>query len=212
MHDVVFKFCTSYIIADIKAVNKLCVHYNSHSENVKVLCHDCNCPTDLGNDPRHQCEAILKDDVQELVNNKDTEGLKQISQHKVENAMYKLLLGGIQQGIHGACPPDPMHTVNLGLMERLCECLKFQMGGARMSRLDSIIQILSTFCQHQSDRNMPRTNFPKGISNLTKLSASEMPGVLLCLLLALSSASGKSIYLQSATFSIGKRKKNCVIQ
>ena len=56
---------------------------------------------------------------------------------------------------------------------------------------------------------MPRTNFPKGVSNLTKLRSSEMPGILLSLLTDLSCDSGKSVVLQAGTLSDESQKKFC---
>lgn len=208
-HDVVFKFCSSYVIADIKGQNKLCAHYNTHGEYIKRLCHDCNCPTEHGDDPFFPCEPVNQKDIQKLIDANDEGGLQQISQHLLQNAMHKLSFGNSKAGIYGANPPDPLHTLELGLNEYLCTSLSDQMGKASMSRIDSIIQIMSKFCEHQSDRNMPRTNFPKGLSNLSRLSGSEMPGVLLSLLIALSCDAGKSIALQSPTFSSDSGRKFC---
>ena len=133
VHFVVLKVVTAYVIADIKSQNKLCDHYNSHTEFVKRLCHDCLCPTDEGDNPDVICENVLKDDVKSMVDNQNLPGLQSISQHYLQNAMYNFSFGNTKEGIYGANPPDPLHTLELGLYKHLCEGLYTQLGMASMS-------------------------------------------------------------------------------
>ena len=72
---MVLKFATAFLIADIKVQNKLCGHYNSLTEFVKRLCHDCLRPTDEGDNPDVICENVLKGDVKFMIDNQNLSGL-----------------------------------------------------------------------------------------------------------------------------------------
>lgn len=123
-----FKFVTAFVAVNIKAQNKLCGHYNFHTEFVKRLYHSCSCPTDNGDNPHIRCQNILKEEVKSLVDNQDFPGLQSISQHDVQNAMYDLSFDGTEDGTHGANPLSPLHILELGLDEYLSKGLSMQLG------------------------------------------------------------------------------------
>ena len=65
-------------------------------------------------------------------------------------------------------------------------------GGVTGKRVDVISKIIGKQLQHQSDRDLPRTLFGKGIINKAKSTASEQQGMLLLFLIILCSRYGKT--------------------
>ena len=53
------------------------------------------------------------------------------------------------------------------------------------ARVDELAKKLHRFLRWQSDKSLPRTSFPKGITKLTKMQGNERTGVLLVLLIIL---------------------------
>jgi hypothetical protein len=137
---------------------------------------------------------VLPDDVQALVKADDHVGLTAISQHHVCNEFYnpKLNIGLNPRGIHGMTPGEPLHVVHLGLfkygMEGFFICLdgmnpKSKTPCKIMIQLDSMARKIGRFLSHQSDRGLPQTYFPFGVTGGTKLLGREYHGVLLVILI-----------------------------
>ena len=54
-----------------------------------------------------------------------------------------------------------------------------------MHRVDALAKQLHLFLKWQSDKGLPRTSFPRGITSLTKMQGNERSGVILILLIIL---------------------------
>ncbi len=54
-----------------------------------------------------------------------------------------------------------------------------------MQRVDALAKQLHRFLKWQSDKGLPRTSFPRGITSLTKMQGNERSGVILILLIIL---------------------------
>ena len=54
-----------------------------------------------------------------------------------------------------------------------------------MHRVDALAKQLHRFLKWQSDKGLPRTSFPRGITSLTKMQGNERSGVILILLIIL---------------------------
>ena len=54
-----------------------------------------------------------------------------------------------------------------------------------MNRVDALAKQLHRFLKWQSDKGLPRTSFPRGITSLTKMQGNERSGVILILLIIL---------------------------
>jgi hypothetical protein len=127
-----------------------------------------------------------------LIDAKDKEGLRSISQHPIRNAFYtELCLGGNPRGIHGMTPREPLHVLELGLFKIVIHGFLINLGYKPNSKSYSkILQWLDVWARkigkalgRQSDRKLPRTYFPNGVTGGTKLAGHEMNGVILVLLL-----------------------------
>lgn len=142
-----------------------------------------------------------------LVDSGDTEGLRMLSQQFISNAWYGVRFGmHNEMGIHGACPSEMLHALLLGWFLYLRKMFFARTGpDSELSNiLNAIAKQLGKFFQHQSDRDMPRTNFSKGIKK-GKLMAKEYSGMLLVLLAVLRSSAGQHALLSSRTRKFSKQ-------
>jgi hypothetical protein len=114
------------------------------------------------------------------------EELKKISIHPLVNAFWGVDFGVTRRGIYGALPPEVLHQLEKGLMMyyhiQLVEEIRNQGGDALVSELDRKARLLAPFLQHQSERSIKTKSFHRGISDIPKLSAQEMPAVLLMII------------------------------
>ena len=130
-----------------------------------------------------------------------------MSQHYIFNALHELRFGmHNDHGIHGATPPDKLHYMNIGQYGYTRDCLFAQLGetGNLSVAINNIATLVGVFLQRQSDRDLPRTSFAKGVQ-AGRLQGHEMTGVILVLSGALRTTRGRETILTKA---IGKQKAN----
>jgi hypothetical protein len=95
-----------------------------------------------------------------------------LSHHNIQNAFHSLSFGGDPQGIHGCTPPETLHLYQQGIYKYALsyffdEILKQR----RSSALDDLIALMSPSFQRQSDQSLPRSTFPHGVTNLSRITA-----------------------------------------
>ena len=147
------------------------------------LCRYCEVPTEETDDPLADYPLKPTAKIAKLISRNDAEGLQALSQHKIENDMYKVQFGShSKQGIHGACLVELLHAMYLGIMKYTCDCLFEQMG--KESKLAGYVNSLSMLYGEllscQSNCDLPVTKFSNGIRK-GKIMAQEYPGILLCM-------------------------------
>mgnify|MGYP000408908624 CR=1 FL=1 len=104
-------------------------------------------------------------------------------------------------------PAEPLHLLELGLFKYAIEGFCINLGYSPKSKsypkiiqeIDSWARQIGRYLGHQSDRGLPRTYFPNGISGGTKLASHEMNGVLLVLLILCNLESSKAHLLTKMT-------------
>ena len=98
------------------------------------------------------------------------------------------------KGIFGACPGEMLHLISLvGWFKYCLEAFAEQAGGPKAVALKSYDELcakLEDKLMRQSDRDVPRMNFPKGFSSGTNLMGHEFTGCLLVKLFALHTTHG----------------------
>jgi hypothetical protein len=215
-YDVNLKVFLIFIIGDTEGHGKLCDCYNSRALQVKRVCGHCDIPTIDCDNAFYPWRHVKPDVVHSLVVSKDLEGLKAMSQQPLKNAFYnsKLDIGRNPRGIHGMTPGEPLHVVDLGLfkygLETFFICFFICLGMNPESKapceilmeLDSIARRMGRFLSHQSDRELPQTYFPFGVTAGTKLSGHEFQGVLLVLLIMYYMEESRLMFLSKMTVPV----------
>ncbi|WP_288992458.1 hypothetical protein [uncultured Marinobacter sp.] len=197
------------VLGDTEGHDRLCGRYNSRGTGVARLCRHCNTPRCETDNVDYDWEHILPEQVQRVINANDKEGLKALSQHPIRNAFYEsICLGGNKRGIHGMSPGEPLHVLELGLFKMMTEGFYVNLGYKPGSKsYPKILQVLDVWARkigkalgHQSDRKMPRTYFPNGVTGGTKLAGHEMNGVILVLLILCKMKEPRTMLLNAKNF------------
>lgn len=191
-------FFVAFVKCDGDEGDKLCGHYRSRGLNVQSLCRYCCCTTAEGDDHEHRIKDKTKTMLEKLLKmNTDAsqEKLKALSQQQVDNAFYPLRFGlHSDQNIHGATPMEMLHHILLGIFKYLRDIFFEQIGvkSATAQEINSLAKVFGRFFSRQSDRDLPKTNFAKGILE-GKIMAKEYCGVLLLMAAILQTAHGRTL-------------------
>ena len=193
--DIEFVMYTPFFKVDGDEAEKLCGKYTSRGANVAQLCRYCECPTDETDNPKADYNYKTKTQIKALTDAKKEDELQQMSQQVIQNATHKLRLGSQNdRGIHGACPMEMLHATLLGMFKYVRDCLFQQMGPTSQlaASINALAQKFGELLSRQSDRDLPKTRFNKGIAR-GKLMAKEFPGILLCMAAVLRSTEGRRL-------------------
>ena len=169
------------------------------SGNVNHVCRSCHALLTQANDHMHKLKFKTVPEIQKLVADGNVEGLQSISQTYLINAFHKLRFNmANRRGIHGACPTDMLHSLQLGIFKYLRDIFFNQLGKTSSISKD-VNGLAKVFCRllsRQSDRSIPKCSFSQGIQ-AGRLMGREYRGVLLIMLCILRSTSGRQIMGQS---------------
>ena len=185
-HELNFKFPIALVVGDCEGHNKLCGRYGSHSLNVQLVCRNCNCPTAQADNPSIVCQPLNQALFEEAFANGTS---SELSHHDIENAFHLLCFGSDPRGIHGCTPPETLHLYQQGLYKYALTYFFLNVLNQRQcSELDDLTSTLSGLFQRQSDRSLPRFSFPHGITNLSRITAEEVTGVVVLCVASIRSA------------------------
>lgn len=196
-HQVVFVPFVMFIKGDSVEHDKHCGSYTSRTQAVKHLCRYCCCPNELTDEPYKRYQLKNPKMIQDLIDAQDEEGLKAVSQQNIQNAWYLCRFGSHNiLGIHGASPLELLHWLQLGKYKYQRQMFFAQSGkSSNLSKsINKLAVLMGIYYARQSDRDLPRTNFSKGIIK-GKLMAGEMSGLILVLCTVLRCTKGRKLLL-----------------
>ena len=206
--DVELVFFTMFVKCDGDEADKLCGHYRSRGEKVASICRYCTIPTSLLDS--HELPKTVKmktvEMIQDLLDDEDDEGLKKISQQFIKNCWYDVQFGPHNgMGIHGACPMELLHHILLGIFKYIRDAFLNQIGSSSKNadEINALAKVLGRFFARQSDRDLPKTNFSKGIFE-GKIMGKEFSGVLLLIAAILQTDLGQTL-LKKRKANFGKQ-------
>jgi len=191
-----------FIKCDTEEGDKLCGSYLARMRNVKQLCRYCKCPTHKSDDHLANYPMKAKAQIQALVDKKDLQELKNLSQQCIQNACYKLRFGYHNNlSVHGATPLEMLHALLLGVFKYLRDTFFEQLGETAKvaEKFDALAKEYGSLMSRQSTREKPKTHFSSGIRN-GKLMAKEYTGVLWVMLVTISSAKGQELLSTKKNF------------
>ena len=186
-------FYIAFIKCDTSEADKLCGQFRSRTKKISMLCRYCCMPQEHTDNKLARYPYKTVPQLQELQRAHDVEALKKLSQQPIENAFHSLRFGlQNNRGIHGACPLEMLHALLLGMFMRLRECFFDQIGpdSRTAEEINSLSKLYGRLFTRQSDRDLPKTHFAKGIKK-GKIMAKEFSGVLLDMAVILESTLGK---------------------
>ena len=181
--NIEFVLFTPFLKLDSDEADKLCGKCTSRGKLVSHLCRCCMCPNEKTDDHLATHPYKLKDDIQQLIDDKDFDELKAISQQHVQNSLHKLRFGlHNERGLHSACPVEMLHALLLGIFKHTRDCFFAQIGDSSKlaDDINSCSKHFGMLVRRNSQRDFPKTTFSNGIRR-GKLMAKEFPGTLLCM-------------------------------
>ena len=209
VHQVEFVMFTPFFKVDSDEAERLCGKYTSRTKNVGCLCRYCQCPTSESDLPFVKYQEKRWKEIQRLVDNNDEEELKAMSQHKIQNALYKIRFGAHNNfGVHSACPMDMLHFLLLGIFRYTRDCF-FELIGPESKLSDEVEAVATKYgalLSRQSYRDFPTTRFNGGIRK-GKLNAKDFPGILLCLACALQCGKIRGLLRKKKSYIFDKDEK-----
>ena len=193
-----FKFSLLFVIGDIEGNNHLCSKIKSPGTSDGRIDRGCSCRVENADNPDYICRPTTVKEIENALKTGDPNVYHhRYSIYLVKNAFRNVCFGGDKYGIYGNTPGETLHMWNQGLFAYAEEHLFAYLPDRQQEELDEIIAIISTECNHQSERSMPRTHFKYGISSMTKVRGQEKSGVLFLLVLSFHCAIGKAFWLRT---------------
>ena len=205
-HEVEFIPFVMFIKGDSVEHDKHCGSYTIRTKHIKQLCRYCCCPNEKTDEAYRRDKLKCPGMIKTLVDLKDMKGLQELSQQYINNAWYEVRFGLHNQlGVHGACPVETLHWIQLGKYKYEREMFFEQTGkDSKLSNeMNALAASMGFLFARQSDRDLPRTRFSKGLKK-GKLMAHEMTGLMIILLACLRCTKGREVLLYS---SRGKQKQ-----
>ena len=206
LHDVHFIPFVMFVKGDAVELDKHCGSYTSRTENVSQLCRYCTCPNAETDNPWKRWPRKSPQMIQPLVDSNDLVALKELSQQCIHNVWYPLRFGLHNKlSIHGASPLEILHWLDIGKFKYTRENLFNQLGeSSELGRqFNTVMASVGFLFARQSNRDMPRTMFTKGL-NKGKLQGHEMSGLMLVAAASFRTQQGRSCF---PTYAKGEQKE-----
>ena len=190
-YDVNCKVPLLVVLGDTEGHDKLSGRYGSRIATQKI-CRHCDIPRIECDDVNYPWQHTYPSTVQEAIATGEKTALQAISYHNLRNAFWNIQNGNNLRNIHGMTPGEPLHAIELGLMKYAIRGFSIALGLNPDSDGSApiLFRVIERYARkigrrlsHQSDRSLPRTYFPTGVTSGTKLAAHEMPGVCLVMLI-----------------------------
>ena len=197
-----FVLYVPFVKCDTEEGDLLCGKYLSRGRGVKHVCRYCYCPMTKADDPRAKYPMKSQQKIKKLIDRKELDRLKGISQQCIDNCWYKVRFHKANdRGIHGACPSEMLHALLLGLFKYTRDIFFRNMGPTSQCAddINGLSQIYGKLLSRQSDRSIPYTNFTKGIQE-GKVMAKRFRGVLLVMAATLRSTKGRELLFRKKKF------------
>ncbi|KAI2513242.1 hypothetical protein MHU86_1280 [Fragilaria crotonensis] len=200
-HPIVLHPYIPFMVGDTEGHDRLCGHYNARFSSVKQLCRACECPTDKTGYSQAKYPHRKPSVIDRLVNGGKLRQLQLMSLNYLSNGFTDVRFGlHNKRGIFGACPGEMLHLISLGWFKYCLEAFSDQAGKPGtipVKKYDSLCATIGQRLARQSDRDVPRTNFPKGFSSAgANLMGLEFSGCLLVKLFALHTTQFSRIFLK----------------
>jgi hypothetical protein len=183
-----------FIAGDTSGHNNLIGQYNSSSATHPY--RDCSCLLAQMSDPIAPCRLITLSDFNEA---KQGNKLADFSLHDIDNAFEHIPFGDLKHGIFGCVPAKLLHVSGNSIMQYQLDVVNEIISSGKNKRrtlnsLDILHQNLVHHKSLQSEQDIPKTLDCNGVTDGTKMSASERVGNMFLLLCALHTEQGKEIF------------------
>ena len=207
--DIEFVPFVIFVKCDTLEADLLCGSYTNRNKGVAQLCRYCTCPTNDSDKVHARYPPKTVEMVQKLIEAKNLDGLKKLSQQMITNAWYKIRFQPYNhQGIHGSCPSEMLHALLLGVFKYTRLCFFDEIGATSQlaDRINALAQVYGNQFARQAERDKPNCSFKQGIIKSGRVMAKEYRGILLVIAAVLRSQRGQVLLSANANFTPEKYK------
>ena len=124
---------------------------------------------------------IATDTINDACRNASDNVLHDLTVYRADNAFNRIQMGKYPHGIFMCAVVDVMHTVQHGIIMYCLESFKKDLGAEILHMLDRMAITFDETCCESIQSSFPRTDFSRGITNLTLVECSEQSGTLFLL-------------------------------
>ena len=170
--------CILFVIQDMQEGDTLCGRFGPHTPQIQRHCRACDVSyADLDN-PVRSCTFVKAADMAAIAHSRDDELRTQWSQHHVNNVFDHVPMADPVRGIFGATPVETLHAYRKGLIEMVTYLVLENVPASKKAALDALAIRFHTTHRQTCRKDYPSTDYSTGITNKTKLSASERVGLV----------------------------------
>ena len=185
--------CLLFVIQDMQEGDSLCGRYGPHTPQIQRHCRSCNVLYNHLDLPKKQCRYLYAAPMAMIANSDDTELRTKWSQHNLNNAFDSIMFADSERGIFGATPVETMHAYRKGLIEYVTYFVLDNVPASRKAAFDRLAIHFHTTHRQTFRKTYPATDFSRGITNLTKISARERLGLVFLFVILAQSDEGWDI-------------------
>ena len=167
-----------FVINDGKQGDQLCCRINGHHSSTLRHHRSCDCLYENLDDPDFECTFLSSDAINHASQYGSQEELRLLSIYRCDNAFNRIQMGRNPHGIFMCAVVDVMHTIQHGIIMYVLDCFKKCLNVQSLAKLDEMAHIFDTTCRQSIRSSFPRTDFSRGITNLTMVECSEQSGAL----------------------------------
>jgi hypothetical protein len=167
-----------FAINDGKQGNQLCCHTNSHHRSTPWHHRSCDYVFDNLDNPDVQCSFLCTDFINDACREGSDDLLHELSVYRVDNAFNRIQMGLNPHGIFMCSVIDVMHSIQHGVIMYVLESFKKCLSTDTLAMIDEMALVFDISCLQTIRQDFPRTDFSRGITNLTLLECSEQSGAL----------------------------------
>jgi hypothetical protein len=167
-----------FVINDGKQGDQLCCRVNGHHSSTLRHHRSCDCLYEDLDSPEVVCRFLSTDTINHVSQFGSQEERRQLSIYKCDNAFNRIQMGRNPHGIFMCAVVDVMHTIQHGVIMYVLDCFKKGLSAQSLAKLDRLAHIFDKTCRQSIRTSFPRTDFSRGITNLTMVECSEQSGSL----------------------------------
>ena len=194
--------CILFVIQDMEEGDNLCGRYAIHTSGCQRPHRACTVTYAKLDSHLATCDYLSADFINFIANSDDETVRQRWSQHSMDNAFNSVRLADPERGICGATPAETMHCVRMGMINLTTLLVLSNVPASKKAALDRLAIKFHKGHRQTYRKMFPTTDFSKGITNLTKISAAERIGLVFLFVILFQYEEGWSI-LDSCLISRG---------
>lgn len=183
--------CVLFIIQDMQEGDMLCGRYGVHTSGIQRSHRSCDVNHENLKNSDAGCRYLIASDMDVIAQHEtDDATRKRWSQHKLDNAFNHIVFADAERGIFGATPVETMHAFRKGVIEKVTKLVLESLPASKKAAFDDLAIAFHKSHRQTHRKKYPSTDFNNGVTNLTKITATERVGIVFLFVILFQYESG----------------------